>query len=64
MQASDESMYIAPLLLPCVPVLPRRKSFSMYLLHLMTQWAVVADIWFLEPQFQQPNETAIEFAER
>ena len=36
----------------------------MYLLHLMTQWAVVADVWFLEPQFIQPNETAIEFAER
>jgi glycerol-3-phosphate O-acyltransferase 3/4 len=28
----------------------RRVSFGKYLLKLMTSWAVVCDVWFLEPQ--------------
>lgn len=30
----------------------------------MTSWAVVADVWYLEPQERQPGEDAIQFAER
>jgi hypothetical protein len=41
-----------------------RQSFTMHLLRLMTSWAVVCDVWYLEPQYLQPGETAIEFAER
>ena len=31
---------------------------------LMTSWAVVCDVYFLEPQSQKPDESAQEFAER
>ncbi|XP_057526119.1 glycerol-3-phosphate acyltransferase 9-like isoform X1 [Amaranthus tricolor] len=41
-----------------------RQSFTMHLLQLMTSWAVVCDVWYLEPQTLKPGETAIEFAER
>lgn len=41
-----------------------RQSFTMHLLQLMTSWAVVCDVWYLEPQNLKPGETAIEFAER
>jgi hypothetical protein len=33
-------------------------------MHLMTSWAVVCDVWYLEPQTLHPGETHIEFAER
>ncbi|KAL8500350.1 hypothetical protein ACS0TY_020089 [Phlomoides rotata] len=36
----------------------------MHLLQLMTSWAVVCDVWYLEPQNLKPGETSIEFAER
>ncbi|CAI0469135.1 unnamed protein product [Linum tenue] len=42
----------------------RKQSFTMHLLQLMTSWAVVCDVWYLEPQTLRPGETAIEFAER
>ncbi|KAH7574803.1 hypothetical protein JRO89_XS02G0007000 [Xanthoceras sorbifolium] len=42
----------------------RKQSFTMHLLQLMTSWAVVCDVWYLEPQTLKPGETAIEFAER
>ncbi|KAE8702245.1 L-type lectin-domain containing receptor kinase IX.2 [Hibiscus syriacus] len=41
-----------------------KKSFTMHLLQLMTSWAVVCDVWYLEPQNLRPGETPIEFAER
>ncbi|KAJ0010570.1 hypothetical protein Pint_34131 [Pistacia integerrima] len=41
-----------------------RQSFTMHLLQLMTSWAVVCDVWYLEPQTLKPGETPIEFAER
>jgi hypothetical protein len=41
-----------------------RQSFTKHLLQLMTSWAVVCDVWYLEPQNLRPGETAIEFAER
>lgn len=42
----------------------RRQSFTGHLLKLMTSWAVVCDVYFLEPQSLQPGETAQEFASR
>ena len=36
----------------------------MHLAQLMTSWAVVCDVWYLEPQFLRPGESPIEFAER
>lgn len=38
-------------------------SFIMQL-KLMTSWAVVCDVYFLEPQSQQAGESAEEFASR
>ncbi|CAN1770754.1 Glycerol-3-phosphate acyltransferase 9 [Linum perenne] len=42
----------------------KKQSFTMHLLQLMTSWAVVCDVWYLEPQNLRPGETPIEFAER
>ncbi|GAB2219257.1 hypothetical protein Droror1_Dr00006890 [Drosera rotundifolia] len=42
----------------------RKHSFSVHLFHLMTSWAVVCDVYFLEPQKPKAGETPIEFAER
>ncbi|XP_078437390.1 glycerol-3-phosphate acyltransferase 9 [Wolffia australiana] len=42
----------------------RKQSFTMHLVKLMTSWAVVCDVWYLEPQFLRPGESPIEFAER
>ncbi|KAL2649867.1 hypothetical protein R1flu_017995 [Riccia fluitans] len=42
----------------------KKQSFTMHLLRLMTAWAVVCDVWYLEPQTLRPGETSIEFAER
>ncbi|TVU38614.1 hypothetical protein EJB05_11998 [Eragrostis curvula] len=45
-------------------VTARKQSFTMHLVRLMTSWAVVCDVWYLEPQYLREGETAIEFAER
>ncbi|CAM6037170.1 unnamed protein product [Sphagnum compactum] len=42
----------------------KKQSFTMHLMRLMTSWAVVCDVWYLEPQTLHPGETPIEFAER
>jgi len=42
----------------------RSQSFTMHLFELMTSWAVVADVYFLEPQHKGENESSIEFASR
>jgi 1-acyl-sn-glycerol-3-phosphate acyltransferase len=42
----------------------KKQSFTMHLIRLMTSWAVVCDVWYLEPQTLQKGETPIEFAER
>ena len=39
-------------------------SFTTYLMKLMTSWAVVADVWYMEPQEMGPDEDSIQFAER
>ena len=42
----------------------RREGFSAHLMRLMTSWALVADVWYLEPQRRAPGETVEAFAER
>eukprot|EP00899_Mesostigma_viride_P000836 jgi/Mesvir1/10753/Mv13822-RA.1 len=42
----------------------RKQSFTHHLLRLMTSWAVVCDVWYLEPQTQQEGETPEDFADR
>ena len=42
----------------------RAQSFSSYLFSLMTSWAVVCDVWYMDPMYIQPDETAVEFAKR
>eukprot|EP00227_Mantoniella_beaufortii_P017908 CAMPEP_0197597888 /NCGR_PEP_ID=MMETSP1326-20131121/28192_1 /TAXON_ID=1155430 /ORGANISM="Genus nov. species nov., Strain RCC2288" /LENGTH=442 /DNA_ID=CAMNT_0043164617 /DNA_START=258 /DNA_END=1582 /DNA_ORIENTATION=+ len=42
----------------------RRQTFPQHLITLMQSWAVVADVWYMEPQEMQPGETGIEFSER
>ncbi|PKA60207.1 Lysophospholipid acyltransferase LPEAT1 [Apostasia shenzhenica] len=42
----------------------KKQSFTMHLVRLMTSWAVVCDVWYLEPQYLRRGETPIEFAER
>ena len=42
----------------------KEMSFAMHLLTLMKSWAVVCDVYYLEPQVQLPGETSIEFAAR
>ena len=42
----------------------RTQSFTNHLFELMTSWAVVADVYFLEPQHKMPGETSIDFAGR
>jgi glycerol-3-phosphate O-acyltransferase 3/4 len=36
----------------------------MHLASLMCSWAVVCDVWYLEPQTQRPGESAIDFSNR
>jgi glycerol-3-phosphate O-acyltransferase 3/4 len=40
------------------------ESFLWHLFRIWTSWALVADVYFLEPMKQQPNESAAEFAAR
>ncbi|GMH32616.1 hypothetical protein BSKO_00450 [Bryopsis sp. KO-2023] len=42
----------------------RRQSFTAHLLKMMTSWAVVCDVYFLEPQSLQAGETPQEFSSR
>jgi glycerol-3-phosphate O-acyltransferase 3/4 len=42
----------------------RQQSFAQHLFSLMTSWAVVADIWFLDPQTIRKDESPVEFATR
>ena len=42
----------------------RAESFSSYLIRLMRSWAVVCDVWFLEPQRREADETPAQFADR
>jgi len=42
----------------------REQSFMRHLFNLVTSWAVVCDVWYLEPQSRQPGESSADFANR
>eukprot|EP00054_Salpingoeca_dolichothecata_P010707 m.59615 g.59615 ORF g.59615 m.59615 type:complete len:430 (+) comp19116_c0_seq1:70-1359(+) len=42
----------------------RQQSFPQHLFALMTSWAVVCDVWIMEPQYKTANESATAFAAR
>eukprot|EP00879_Flechtneria_rotunda_P006477 GHRR01006806.1.p1 GENE.GHRR01006806.1~~GHRR01006806.1.p1 ORF type:complete len:372 (+),score=93.78 GHRR01006806.1:1523-2638(+) len=42
----------------------RRQSFTQHLIRLMSSWAVVCDVYFLEPQKKRDDESVDEFAAR
>ena len=42
----------------------RKQSFTQHLFSLMTSWAVVCDVWYMEPQNILPGEDPRQFAER
>jgi len=42
----------------------RKQSFIRHMFNLMTSWAVVCDVWYLEPQTIRPNESPTQFANR
>jgi len=42
----------------------RHQTFLTHLFRLMTSWAVVCDVWYLEPQKIQPGESTVEFTNR
>uniref|UniRef100_A0A1B6ECR7 Phospholipid/glycerol acyltransferase domain-containing protein n=1 Tax=Clastoptera arizonana TaxID=38151 RepID=A0A1B6ECR7_9HEMI len=41
-----------------------RYSMMQYLYMMMSSWAIVCDIWYLPPMYQELNESAIDFANR
>lgn len=42
----------------------KRQSIVMHLYHYLTSWALVADVYYLEPQYRRPNESSAAFALR
>lgn len=42
----------------------RLQSFPGHLFSLMTSWAVVCDVWYMDPQYRLPGESALSFAQR
>eukprot|EP00475_Leptophrys_vorax_P030294 TRINITY_DN4527_c0_g1_i3.p1 TRINITY_DN4527_c0_g1~~TRINITY_DN4527_c0_g1_i3.p1 ORF type:complete len:366 (+),score=86.48 TRINITY_DN4527_c0_g1_i3:56-1153(+) len=42
----------------------RRRPFHLHLYDLMRSWAVVCDVWYLDPQTRRQDETPIQFAAR
>jgi len=42
----------------------REQSFQRHLFRLMTSWAVVCDVYYLEPQSLRPGESIVEFTNR
>eukprot|EP00042_Codosiga_hollandica_P051595 m.636609 g.636609 ORF g.636609 m.636609 type:complete len:464 (+) comp58311_c0_seq7:4551-5942(+) len=42
----------------------RKQSFAQHLLSLMTSWALVVDVYYMEPQYRQQDESVIAFATR
>ena len=42
----------------------RREGFTRHLTRIMTSWALVADVWYMEPMSREAGETGESFAER
>lgn len=66
----DKDIAICPIALKYNPLLvdaywnSRRYSFLRHLFHLMTAWALICDVYYLEPQYRGDDETPVEFATR
>ncbi|XP_075222080.1 glycerol-3-phosphate acyltransferase 4 isoform X2 [Lycorma delicatula] len=41
-----------------------RYSMMHYLFMMMSSWAIVCDVWYLPPMYQEPGESSIDFANR
>lgn len=39
-------------------------KFVHYVIHMMTSWAIVCNVWYLPPMTRHPEESAIAFANR
>ncbi|EGG17459.1 putative lysophosphatidic acid acyltransferase [Cavenderia fasciculata] len=42
----------------------KKQSFVRHMFNLMTSWALVCDVWYLEPQTKRPGESSTQFANR
>ena len=42
----------------------RAQSFAGHLFTIMTSWALVCDIWYMDPMTKKPGESAVDFAKR
>lgn len=42
----------------------KQQSFAQHLFTLMTSWALVADVWYMDPQVRRADESSTAFAER
>jgi glycerol-3-phosphate O-acyltransferase 3/4 len=42
----------------------RRVGFAEHLMSLMTSWAVICDVWYMDPMTRAEGESAIDFAKR
>ncbi|EDQ84773.1 uncharacterized protein MONBRDRAFT_29885 [Monosiga brevicollis MX1] len=42
----------------------KKTSFPMHLFHFMTSWALIADVYYLDPQTRREGETSVQFAAR
>ena len=40
----------------------RTQTFTRHLLYLMTRWALVADVWYLQPLQRKDGQSSVEFA--
>lgn len=41
-----------------------RNGYFTYLMMMMTSWAIVCEVWYLEPMHRKDNESSINFANR
>lgn len=41
-----------------------RDGFGRYFVYMMTSWAIVAEVWYLEPMVRRRDESAVDFASR
>ncbi|KYQ99849.1 putative lysophosphatidic acid acyltransferase [Tieghemostelium lacteum] len=42
----------------------KKQSIYRHIFNLMTSWALVCDVWYMEPQTMRPGETATQFSNR
>ena len=42
----------------------KESSFLQHMFHFLTSWALVVDVWYMEPQARRADESSAQFAER